>query len=430
MFIRNIFSSKSLSKSALSDVVDEEMSDDVQPQQIPQPVKKTKPIEDAHVTTCLYFTNQLFDSSDLIEETDSKPIAMGEVYYCTDQYPEDKLSYKELDARDIFVQKLKYLKCEKKNPRQLETIAQDCVLKERFKRRFLYRNRGLSDTQSKGDCVLSIGIGVVAVNDHFQHRVLEKYPNEENGPFFQLVPVVGNRYFAWNDSSIITVGHKVKAEVTTLVDLVKLVNQEQVEKIFNDVAEECCYWNLEKLFCFDTNNSYHFLKIFLSRILLSISQLANTNDEQRIISKKSIDEIIETKLTYSIKTYVREFVEPRGFSRAIIPLSHKVKPFAPDLLNQFGSDYKPLVQQQGANTLTLPILFTSEEQLCIYKKIVESNMSTYFMSDGIQEFRFWNCLRRKFCVDKSAPENNGVLQIILKDKAFDLYDYITPNPQR
>jgi len=145
-----------------------------------------------------------------------------------------------------------------------------------------------------------------------------------------------------------------------------------------------------------------------------------------MISHKSPDDLIEGKLSYTLKTYVREFIEQRGYSRAIIPLAHKIKPYASDIVKQFGEGYQPM-DHKMVNTLTNPILFYSAEQLNIYKSIVEKNISTYFMTEGMQEFRFWSCMKKALS-NSAETENYGTLQIILKDKAFDNYDYKPEKP--
>ena len=53
------------------------------------------------------------------------------------------------------------------------------------------------------------------------------------------------------------VGLRCKENVTTIIDLVKLVNQEQVTKVLEELADECCFWNGEKMFSYTSNNSFH-----------------------------------------------------------------------------------------------------------------------------------------------------------------------------
>ncbi|KAF0978344.1 hypothetical protein FDP41_002859 [Naegleria fowleri] len=423
MFIRNLFKSSRAEKGSsllTEEEVGEQHSSYQETYKLPASISVPL-IEDDALMKSLFFPNQIFDKCDCPVE-DTKPSVLGDIFCSVSPYSDDVLTFKDLDRKDMFLQKMKAIKCERTN-RQIEMIAQDYVIKQRFQYRYFYRKR--EDNTKNSECLLNIAIGVMSVNPQFEKRILDYDPSDE-GPFFQLVPLVGNRILSWNDCSLVTVGLRCKENVTTIIDLVKLVNQEQVTKVLEELADECCFWNGEKMFSYTSNNSFHFLKAIISRILTTLSKISSLNDEQKTISKKSLDEIIESKLTYSIKTYVREFVEAKGYSRAIIPLAHKVKPLSPEIIKQFGESYQSL----PSNALTQPLLFTTEHQLDIYKKIVETNMSTYFVSEGMQEYRFWSCLKRSLSKDKQPGEDKGVLQIILKDKAFDLYDYTPQKPQR
>lgn len=115
-------------------------------------------------------------------------------------YSEDVLTFQDLDRKDFFLQKIKTMKISQNN-RQIEMAAQDAVIKNRFKYRYFYRNR--PDSSSKSECSLSIAIGVMCVNSQVEQRMMDYDPTEE-GPFFQLVPLVGNRYISWNDCSIVS----------------------------------------------------------------------------------------------------------------------------------------------------------------------------------------------------------------------------------
>lgn len=53
------------------------------------------------------------------------------------------------------------------------------------------------------------------------------------------------------------VGQRSKEHVTTIIDLIKLVNSDQVSKVLEDIADECCAWNGEKMFSFTSNNGFH-----------------------------------------------------------------------------------------------------------------------------------------------------------------------------
>lgn len=166
---------------------------------------------DDEMLVSLLFTNHLLDGSDncegFVEEEQEVDFSERNVYVSHPIFPDDRLSFKELDRKDTCLGKLQWMDCKKLiTDNQWEMIAQDCVISQRFRYRFLYRNREQTNQKKKEDDYLSVGIGVKPVRKEFEARITSC--TGESGPFFQLVPLIGNRFLEWSDTSIVSKYYK------------------------------------------------------------------------------------------------------------------------------------------------------------------------------------------------------------------------------
>ncbi|EFC42625.1 predicted protein [Naegleria gruberi] len=178
----------------------------------------------------------------------------------------DQLTAQQTQAFENAVEKVQSLKYPIK-PELIDVLAQDLVIVDRFKYKFLNPDR-LKQRGDGGrhDTFLKIKLVITEMDTEVFHRICRRFANtfsttvrNSRWGMFHTALIIGPWYLEWNDSSLSTVRKKSSSKAVFAVDIAKIEGQREVNEVIDSVAQLCTVWNGYKLYENDSCNCQHFV---------------------------------------------------------------------------------------------------------------------------------------------------------------------------
>lgn len=178
----------------------------------------------------------------------------------------DQLTAQQKQAFENAIEKVQNLKYPIK-PELIDVLAQDLVIVDRFKYKFLNPDR----LKQRGDggkhgTFLKVKLVITEMDTEVFHRICRRFANTFSSTvrnsrwgMFHTALIIGPWYLEWNDSSLSTVRKKSSSKAVFAVDIAKIEGQKEVNEAIDSVAQLCTVWNGYKLYENDTCNCQHFV---------------------------------------------------------------------------------------------------------------------------------------------------------------------------
>ena len=170
------------------------------------------------------------------------------------KFPDNKLSYDEKKYLAFCVDKLK--KVEGVDMKKIQTIAQNCVLSDRFKYKFFnpateMEVLGLGANANNRHTKPGLRIKFVLTElDQSSHmRLIRRightlnFTGDSQFGMFHTALIVGNWYVEWNDNSLAIVRKNSSSKAIFAFDLAILTKDVDIRHCLDVIAKECCKWN-------------------------------------------------------------------------------------------------------------------------------------------------------------------------------------------
>lgn len=185
------------------------------------------------------------------------------------KFPDNKLTDIEKQWVGYCVDKLR--KVEGVDPKKIQTIAQNCVLTDRFKYKFFN-----PATEMDQD----LGMGAMGGNKHTKPGLRIKFVLTEleqsshmrlirrlghtlnftkdlQFGMFHTALIVGNWYVEWNDNALAIVRKNSSSKAIFAFDLVMITKETDIHRCLDMIAQVCCEWNGTQTYDNKKNNCQH-----------------------------------------------------------------------------------------------------------------------------------------------------------------------------
>ncbi|KAG2388205.1 hypothetical protein C9374_001055 [Naegleria lovaniensis] len=178
----------------------------------------------------------------------------------------DQLTAQQKQAFENAIEKVQNLKYPIK-PELIDVLAQDLVIVDRFKYKFLNPDR----LKQRGDggkhgTFLKVKLVITEMDTEVFHRICRRFANTFSSTvknsrwgMFHTALIIGPWYLEWNDSSLSTVRKKSSSKAVFAVDIARIEGQREVNEAIDSVAQLCTVWNGYKLYENDSCNCQHFV---------------------------------------------------------------------------------------------------------------------------------------------------------------------------
>ena len=188
----------------------------------------------------------------------------------------EQLTVQQKQSFENAVEKVQNLKYPIK-PELIDVLAQDLVIVDRFKYKFLNPDR----LKQRGDggkhgSFLKIKLVITEMDTEVFHRICRRFANTFSNTvrnskwgMFHTALIIGPWYLEWNDSSLSTVRKKSSSKAVFAVDIARIEGQREVNDVIDSVAQLCTVWNGYKVYENDSCNCQHFVIDLLDYLGLS-----------------------------------------------------------------------------------------------------------------------------------------------------------------
>ncbi|KAF0979621.1 hypothetical protein FDP41_001289 [Naegleria fowleri] len=232
------------------------------------------------------------------------------------KFPDNKLTDEEKKYVAFCIEKLK--KVEGVDSKKIQTIAQNCVLHDRFKYKFFNPATemdqdigfgGMGATNKRTKTGLRIKFVLTELDQSSHMRLLRRightlnFTGDSQFGMFHTALIVGNWYVEWNDNSLAIVRKNSSSKAVFAFDLVIITKEADIHHCLDVIAKECCRWNGSVMYENRKANCQHFT--------------------QAVLEKIGID--FESKLKGAAKNYI-ERLKKYGVCDMTIDLTDKLKP--------------------------------------------------------------------------------------------------------
>ncbi|KAL9654878.1 hypothetical protein ABK040_008669 [Willaertia magna] len=264
------------------------------------------------------------------------------------RFKDEKLTEDEKSKIQFCIEKLKNI--EGVDPKKIQTVAQNCVLPERFKYKFFNpsndntNNEGIGSNKKNKVATLRIKFVITELDQSAHMRIVRRIGHTLNFTkdtifgMFHTAIIIGNWYLEFNDNGLAIVRKNSSSKAVFAFDLCKIVGEREISICLDKISKECCKWNGTITYDNKKCNCQHFTQAILD----------------------SINFKFESKLQGSTLKYI-ERLKSLGVCDMTIDLSSPIK----ELFN-------------NSNTIT----FKSHLELDLFYKTIKDKYSNYFDTEN------------------------------------------------